>query len=84
MSEFSRIVNKSIKLSVALLVSSFTFESETLIILVVMFVHESYLLNLNLFTSYIPIGHTTLLRRWINVIDVDSMSQQRRVPNGLS
>ena len=24
--------------------------------------------------------HTTLLRRWINVIDVDSTSQQRRVP----
>ena len=24
-------------------------------------------------------GHTTLLRRWINVIDVDSTSQQRHV-----
>ena len=24
-------------------------------------------------------GHTTLLRRWINVFDVDSTSQQRRV-----
>ena len=27
-------------------------------------------------------GHTTLLRRWINVIDVDSTSQQRCVPGG--
>ena len=27
-------------------------------------------------------GHTILLRRWINVIDVDSTSQQRRVPSG--
>ena len=25
-------------------------------------------------------GHTTLLRRWISVIDVDSTSQERRVP----
>ena len=30
----------------------------------------------------IPTGHTTLLRRWINVINVDSSSQQRRVPGG--
>ena len=29
-----------------------------------------------------PTGHTTLLRRWINVNDVDSKSQQRRVPSG--
>ena len=29
-----------------------------------------------------PTGHTTLLRRWINVIDVDSTSQQRRVAGG--
>ena len=29
-----------------------------------------------------PTGHTTLLRRWINVIDVDSTSQQQRVPGG--
>ena len=28
-----------------------------------------------------PNGHTTLLRRWINVNDVDSTSQQRRVPS---
>ena len=27
--------------------------------------------------------HTTLLRRWINVNDVDSASQQRRVPSGI-
>ena len=27
-------------------------------------------------------GHTTFLRRWINVNDVDSTSQQRRVPSG--
>ena len=26
-----------------------------------------------------PTGQTMLLRRWINVIDVDSTSQQRRV-----
>ena len=25
-------------------------------------------------------GHMTLLRRWININDVDSTSQQRRVP----
>ena len=31
----------------------------------------------------LPTGHMTLLRRWINVIDVDSTSQQRRVPSGL-
>ena len=30
-----------------------------------------------------PTGHTTLLRRWINVIDVDSPSQQHRVPSGI-
>ena len=30
-----------------------------------------------------PAGHTTLLRRWISVIDVDSTSQQRRVPSGM-
>ena len=30
----------------------------------------------------VPIGHTTLLRRWINVNDVDPTSQQRRVPSG--
>ena len=29
-------------------------------------------------------GHTTLLRRWINVTDVDSTSQQRRIPSGIS
>ena len=29
-----------------------------------------------------PTGHTTLLRRWINVSDVDSTSQQRHVPVG--
>ena len=29
-----------------------------------------------------PTWHTTSMRRWINVIDVDSTSQQRRVPNG--
>ena len=29
-----------------------------------------------------PTGHTTLLRRWINVIAVDSTSQQRRMPSG--
>ena len=32
-------------------------------------------------SSCLPIWHTTLLRRWINVRDVDSTSQQRRVPN---
>ena len=31
----------------------------------------------------IPTRHTTLLQRWINVIDVDSTSQQRRVSSGL-
>ena len=31
--------------------------------------------------SGFPTGHTALLRRWINVIDVDSTSQQRRVPS---
>ena len=31
----------------------------------------------------LPTGHTTFLRRWINVNDVDSTSQQRRVPSGL-
>ena len=31
-----------------------------------------------------PPGHTTLLRRWINVIDVDSQSQQRRVFSGVT
>ena len=30
----------------------------------------------------LPTGHTALLRRWINVEDVDSTSQQRRVPSG--
>ena len=35
-----------------------------------------------LWTSCLPIGQTTLLRRWINVNDVDSTSQQRRVPSG--
>ena len=51
-------------------------------------------------SKHLPNGHTTLLRRWINVSDVDSLlgtrrccnvestvdstSQQRRVPNGLS
>ena len=30
-----------------------------------------------------PTGHTALFRRWINVIVVDSTSQQRRVPSGL-
>ena len=30
--------------------------------------------------SYLT-GYTTLLRRWINVNDVDSTSQQRRVPS---
>ena len=29
-----------------------------------------------------PTGHTTLLRRWINVIDFDLTSQQRRVSSG--
>ena len=29
----------------------------------------------------LPSGHMTLLRRWINVVDVDSASQQRRVPS---
>ena len=31
-----------------------------------------------------PTGHTMLLRRWIDVIDVDSTSQHRRVPSGRS
>ena len=31
-----------------------------------------------------PTGHMTLLRRRINVTDVDSTSQQRRVPSGRS
>ena len=26
--------------------------------------------------------HTTFMRRWINVIDVDLASQQRRAPSG--
>ena len=30
----------------------------------------------------LPTEYTTLLRRWINVIDVDSTSQQRRVLSG--
>ena len=34
--------------------------------------------------SHLPTGHTTLLRRWINVNDVDSTSQQHRVPGGYS
>ena len=29
-----------------------------------------------------PTGHTTLLRRWINIIDVNSTLQQRREPSG--
>ena len=38
------------------------------------------LLTLQLYT--VPTGHTTLLRLWINVNDVDSKSQQRRVASG--
>ena len=34
--------------------------------------------------TYMPTGHTTLLHRWINVNDVDSTLQQRRVPSGYS
>ena len=33
--------------------------------------------------TFISPWHMTLLRRWINVIDVDSTSLQRRVPGGL-
>ena len=33
---------------------------------------------------YYPTGHTTLLKRWINVTGVDSTSQQRRVSMGMS
>ena len=35
-------------------------------------------------SKHLPSGHTTLLRRWINVSDYDSTSLQRRVPSGLS
>ena len=34
--------------------------------------------------SHHPTGHTTVLRRWINVVDVDLTSQQRRVPSGIT
>ena len=37
----------------------------------------------NSYTCALTADHTTLLRRWINVVDVDSTSQQRRVPSGL-
>ena len=33
----------------------------------------------NLVLYNVPTGHTTFLRLWINVIDVDSTSQQRGV-----
>ena len=33
-------------------------------------------------THTIPTGHTTLVQRCINVNDVDSTSQQRRLPSG--
>ena len=32
--------------------------------------------------KWLPNGHTTLLQNLINVNDVDSTSQQRRVPSG--
>ena len=35
-----------------------------------------------LVVTSLPTGHTTLLRRWMNVNGVDSTSQQRRVPSG--
>ena len=35
-----------------------------------------------LFLLHEPTGHTTLLRDWSNVNDVDSTSQERRVPIG--
>ena len=56
----------------------------------------SKLISLNLLTYFgnklsgtrlsftFPTEHTTLLRRCINVDDVDSTSQQRRVPSGLA
>ena len=42
-------------------------------------------ISLKMWTKHhvLPTGYTTLLRRWINVNDVDSTSQQRRVPSGL-
>ena len=30
----------------------------------------------------LPTGHPTMLWRWLNVIDAESTSQQRRVPSG--